>query len=121
MKFKSADLIIILLPILLAVVSAFFVLLPDDTANAVAVITVDGKVEKRIDLSKDTRLDLNLRESNIIEVKNGEIFISRADCRDKTCVKSGRISKAGQVIVCVPSGLVITIESDDSSYDIMVR
>ncbi len=110
------DMLILAVPVIIAVVSLLF-FLPNNNGGAVAKIIVDGKVQRTIDLTsaKDQTVDLSLPYHNIIEVKNGKIGIISADCKDKTCIRSGYISSSGQVVACVPSGLIIVIESDDGA------
>ena len=51
--------------------------------------------------------------TNVIEIKDGKVYVSEADCPDKLCVKQGPISKAGETIVCLPHKLVVRITSND--------
>ena len=37
---------------------------------------------------------------NLIVVEDEEIFVQEADCPDKICVKTGRLSQVGQVAAC---------------------
>lgn len=122
MKFKKADFIVFLLPMLLALVSAFFVFSQTyNPSEKIAQITVDGKTVRELSLGEDCELDLSLPAENIIVVRDGRVCVKDADCKDKTCEKTGWISRSGQVIVCVPSGLVIRIVGAENDYDVMVR
>lgn len=47
---------------------------------------------------------------NVIEIKDGCCFISNADCRDGVCQKSGKISRRGESIVCLPHRLIVEVE-----------
>ncbi len=38
------------------------------------------------------------------------VSVSFADCPEKTCVRTGKISRKGESIVCVPLGVCITVE-----------
>lgn len=44
-----------------------------------------------------------------IEVKGGEVRITSSDCGDKTCVRTGAVSRSGETIICAPARLAITI------------
>ena len=48
---------------------------------------------------------------NKIEVKNGEIAVVEANCKDQIDVQRGFISKTGETIVCLPHNLVIEVMS----------
>ena len=43
-----------------------------------------------------------------------------ADCPDKVCVKTGKIKKPGQTIVCLPHRTVIEITGDNADIDAAV-
>ena len=47
---------------------------------------------------------------NVIYVERGRICVSDADCHDKLCVRQGWISSGATPIVCLPHGLVITLD-----------
>ena len=47
---------------------------------------------------------------NTVCVKNGECYVSFADCRDKICVHHEKIKNKGQTIVCLPHKLIIEVE-----------
>lgn len=47
---------------------------------------------------------------NLIEIGDEKVRVIEADCPDKLDVKQGYISKAGEVIVCLPNRLVIEIK-----------
>lgn len=118
MKIKWCDIILFLVPIIIAIVS-FFIIFNHQT-KPVANIIIDGKLYKSIDLSNTTNqtIDLNLKYNNVIEIKDGKIRILNTDCPDKVCKNTGFINKAGQVIVCVPSKLIIKIEGK-AEFDVV--
>ncbi len=44
-----------------------------------------------------------------VTVSDGRVCVTDSDCPDHTCEHSGSISRGGEVIVCVPAGVVIRI------------
>ena len=60
-----------------------------------------------------------------MKIQDGQVFISEADCPDGLCVNTGKISKTGQTIICLPHKLVIEITDSETSVsddiDIMVK
>lgn len=46
-----------------------------------------------------------------IQIENGEVRVSSSNCRGQDCVHSPAISRAGQVILCAPQRILITISS----------
>ena len=82
----------------------------------IAVIKRDGKVIKTIDLNKVVKpeeftLKTENGDYNTIAVKHNSIRIIDANCPNKLCVKSGWITKPGEMIVCLPYKVIINIEA----------
>ena len=83
----------------------------------VAVVSVNGEVLERIDLSKVREAyDLDVATEfgrNIVHVEPGAISVTHADCPDQICVMQGRLSSSGIPIICMPNRLVISIEGGE--------
>lgn len=47
-----------------------------------------------------------------VEIKDGAAFISQSDCRCKTCIGFGKLSKKGQSAVCLPNRVSIQIDGN---------
>lgn len=60
-------------------------------------------------LDEDRVIEL---EHLTVHIKDGKVWVTDSDCRDSTCEHTGRISKAGQSIVCLPNGVVISINGE---------
>lgn len=58
---------------------------------------------------------------NLIRIQSGQVRVADADCPDQSCRRMGEISRAGEVILCVPSGLKIEIFGGDSDIDGFTR
>ncbi|MDO4343865.1 MAG: NusG domain II-containing protein [Eubacteriales bacterium] len=82
-----------------------------------AVVQSCGEVIARLDLTENTVLTVGGETSgrNRIEVAEGTVCVTEADCPDQICVHQGRISRRGEVIACLPHELIITIDTDDDS------
>lgn len=115
---KIADVLIIAVIVVVATVLLF----SNKSSNStpVAVITVDGEEIRRIDLSctEDEIFTLNTLPEVTLEIKDTEIRFVNSLCPDKTCEKSGFLSKVGDTAACVPAKTVVTIEGDGNSSDI---
>ena len=85
--------------------------------GTVAVISVDGEVLERIDLSKVRKpYDLEISTGygrNTVHVERDAISVSEADCPDRICVYQGRLTGSGIPIICMPHRLVIEIEGGE--------
>ena len=47
--------------------------------------------------------------TNTLVIHDGEAWISEANCPDKVCVHTGRISRPGEIIACLPHRVVVQI------------
>ena len=79
----------------------------------------NGKLIKTIsDLSPDKEYSFEIKTengTNTITVGEGSIWVSVADCSNQTCVHAGKISHAGQTVICAPHKLVIKIVGETSA------
>lgn len=116
--FKRNDVLIISAVLLLALLFALPKLWSSDrlTAN----IYVGGELERTIDLSAVTKeYTLSPVDGVEITVDKGEIYFSSAECKDKLCIKSGKLDGAGQAAACLPSRVVISVSSDKNKNDVI--
>lgn len=111
---KKGDLAVIAVVLAAVMVFAFWSNMTSEKVSA--VITVDGKVVETVDLSavKDKR-EINIETSPKVRIvaENGEIWFENAECEDKLCVASGKLGKAGDTAVCLPSKTVITVSGSE--------
>lgn len=100
---------------LLIVAMALFVVditkASNDDGNKTVVVSIDGKKEAEYPLNKDETYLIygSHLGTNKLVIKDGEAYIEEASCPDKQCVKQGKISKAGEMLVCLPNRVVIKI------------
>ena len=83
-----------------------------------AVVSVDGEVVARYSLSEDGEYALN-GGTNLLIIRNKEAYVADADCPDKLCEKSGRISRVGERIVCLPNRVMIEIDGERNGDEII--
>lgn len=119
---KRSDVFVIFLTLLLIFTSfVFFFNSPEK--SPVAIITVDGKVEKEIDLTLQEDCIITLKTDPVVtlEVKDHKIRFINSECPDGTCEKMGFLSSSGQTAACIPAKTVVTIKgTDDSEIDAIV-
>lgn len=81
------------------------------------VVTVDGTVIAEKPITVNDAVEIKDADGyNRVVIDNREVYMESADCPDKVCVKTGRISRAGETIVCLPHKVVVEIKGG-SSYD----
>ena len=125
---KKMDIVIIAVLLILSFTPhlIFFKTSQKSSKNNYAIIQVDGKIHKKIDLSKvkkSEKVNLNLPNGkNTLLIKDNSIQMDSANCNDALCVKQGNISKVGQTIICLPHKLIIEIKGDelDSKDDLIL-
>ncbi len=101
------DLYLILVILVLALsVFLFFYLTAED--GAYAEVTVNGEVVGRYSLSEDGEYVIN-GGTNVLVIKDGEAYMKKASCPDRTCVSWGKISHDGETITCLPNRVRIEI------------
>lgn len=70
----------------------------------------DGS-SQTLDLSHPTRVRFETeRGYNVVEVSDGQVFVSDADCDNHDCMEQGAISHVGEKIICLPHEFWIEIE-----------
>jgi hypothetical protein len=53
-----------------------------------------------------------------VEIENAEVWVSHSDCPHQICVKTGKIDRAGDIIVCIPNKVVVRVKKRGQSiYD----
>ncbi len=119
LKLLKNDLILLIIILLISSSLLLMFKLKKEEAGARAVISIDGKVYKEISLESDTELIVSTTlGTNVVTVKENEVYVSSADCPDKICVNHAHIHSKGETIVCLPHKMVITIEGkEDSEID----
>ena len=106
-KFWIMGLVVVLIGC--AVLSAW--LLRPTEANSVEV-WVDGKLTDTYSLSEDTSFTITAENAtNTIEIKDGKVAVTAANCPDQYCVKRGWCSGGAQ-IVCLPHKIVLKFTNE---------
>lgn len=115
MKIKRADFIAILFLFAAGVALSFVIFLPHTETGQAVEVRIDGVVKNTLPLSVDrTETITGSAGSNQLEIRDGVVYMTDADCHDKVCVRMHGISRSGQTIVCLPHKLVLAIVSPDS-------
>ncbi len=99
------DLILLFVVLLAGIIGIVFMNSADKGKSA--EIIVDGKTTKIISLDENYEKQVN---SVVVCCENGEIYIKESNCPDKVCMRSGRISKSGESIICAPNRVAVKID-----------
>ena len=118
-KTVKRDLILIGALLLLALLSFILFSMGKNTGGW-AVVSVEGSETARYSLAKKGVYSLN-GGTNTLVIEDGCAWISEANCPDHTCMRMGKIRYEGQVIVCLPNRLVVSIEGVKGQADLFVN
>lgn len=69
--------------------------------------------------SLDKAQTVTIDEHNSIEIKDGKVRMSKADCPDKRCVKQG--FSASMPIICLPNHLIIEVKASDEARKLILH
>lgn len=116
--FRKADILIYLLIAVLAAAIFFSVFRQNQNENGYLLIKC-GEETKTCTLSDNTSFALTNNGFTLnVKIEDGEVYVSDTDCPDEICRKSGKISRPGQSIVCVPAEISLRIAAwEDIDYD----
>lgn len=91
-------------------------------------VRINGSVVSEYPLSQDRTVVLSGSGGgmNVLVIENGTARIDKADCPDGLCCRTGKISRSGQSIICLPHKLTVEITGEvqndmTSDIDIMVK
>ncbi len=101
---------IILIGVLLIVsLSVFLVWYLNGTDGSFALVTVDGKKVGEYSLAIDGVYYIN-DGTNVLAIEDGKAYMKEANCPGyQDCVETGKISRVGETIVCLPNKVVVEI------------
>ena len=80
-------------------------------------VEIDGVEVARYSLSENG--EYKLGDGNLLVIEGGEAYMRDADCPDRTCVKSGRVSSGGQTIICLPNRIAVTVVPTSGEPDLV--
>ena len=103
---KKGDLILLGVIISVAVTLAV-IFLKVKSDGKTLVVKSDNKVIYEYPLDTDREIVL---DHNTAVIKDGNVFMLSADCKNQICVNSGKISKRGECIVCLPNKVILEIK-----------
>ncbi len=114
-RLRKAD--IVLGAALLVICLGSFFMLAKAPSGSYACVSIDGRPVGRYALSEDMVMRITGPYGhNTLEIKDGQARVTSADCPGGDCMSFSPISRSGQLILCAPHRLAISIEGP-SVYD----
>jgi hypothetical protein len=84
--------------------------------GSIVLIQVEGKVVHKASLNeRRTIVVKGIQGDVVIETGEGRVAVVAADCPNHICIRTGRRSLSGEVIVCVPNRTIVRIVSEEQS------
>ncbi len=115
---KKGDFFIILAVLLLAAaVFLPFALAP--SRSLTCEITKDGELVKRVRLGAGYHETITLEgaATNTIIIDDAAVYFSQSTCPDQVCVRTGKLTRAGQIAVCLPNRVIVRLIGAQNEID----
>ena len=112
-KLKWGDFVIIGVVLALAAAIAAVLALSVSGDQLYAEVWQDNTLVERVQLTDETDRTIDLDGHNVIVLSGRTARMQSADCRDQVCVRTGTLTHAGQVAVCLPNRVVVTIRGGE--------
>ena len=119
-KLKWGDFVIIGVVLALAAAIAAVLALGTSGDRLYAEVWQDNVLVERVELTSETDRTIDLDGHNVIVLSGRTATMQSADCRDQVCVRTGTLTRAGQVAVCLPNRVVLRITGETSEIDAIV-
>ena len=71
-------------------------------SNLVMTVDLDENIDKEFSIPQEPQVVFHL-------FSDGSIRFEKSDCRDKICVRSGKLDMVGQSAACLPNKIVLKI------------
>ncbi len=110
MKQRIITLPALLVCIALAVISAAVWAFMQNSAKGAEGVNIykNGKLVAALPMDNDA--EYSVEDSSVkVKIENGFAYISESDCKCKTCIGFGKLSKAGQSAVCLPQKVTVEL------------
>ncbi len=116
---RRGDFVICAVVLCLAVLMAvpFFL---QTTDTLICEIKQDNKVVQAIHLIEGYRDTITLERNgitNVIKIDGKQVCFAQSNCPDQVCVRTGMLTRAGQIAVCLPMQVTVRIFGADTSVD----
>ena len=100
---------ILAIAVLLFVISQVFSINSDQV-----VVLIDGMEQGTYSLEENADIRVETEDGyNILTIKDGQAYVSEADCENQVCVHTRPISKMGGQIVCLPHRVIIRLKATE--------
>lgn len=106
---KKKD-VILIAAVFSALILAFFVFKNSYKKPSAVNVYVDNRLFLTLPFSDTEKTIKTDYGYNILKIENGKVYITAADCDNKTCIKTSPVSKKGESIICAPHRLLVELK-----------
>lgn len=102
---KKGDIIIIISVALALVISIAWLIIFSKQGSTVT-IKQNNEIVYSESIGKDNTVTL---DGNTVIIEDGFVYMLNASCKNQVCVNTGKISKKGESIICLPNKVTVEI------------
>ena len=118
-KFNRFDLLLAALVVLCAAAAAFALFSASSGASALTAVITDGD-DAPYSVTLDAPRRMTLADGRVtLRIEPDGVCVEYADCPTQSCVRTGKITRAGESIVCLPNRVIVTLEGMDAFDAVM--
>ena len=81
----------------------------DRQSNKILLDTFDLSDNITFPIITDPDTDTGVEGTNLLIIRDRQVWIAEANCPNRDCVKQGKISMNGEMLVCLPHRLTVSI------------
>lgn len=128
LSLRKADFLLFFIFIAVAaLIAAVPLVRSSDGAPRVRIIA-QGELAGIYPLDSDNEIEIERDgHRNVVVIKDNTVHMDYSDCKNQVCVNTGKISKPGETIVCLPNYVIVEIVSseeggeDDEAIDAVIK
>ncbi len=114
----------VLMAVLVCVaVSAIFIQHKSNDELLEVVVKKDSEIvytQSLSSVSRETDVPIDDEYNIILRVMPNGVQVISSECGDKICVNTGKITRSGQAVVCLPAHISVTLRGGESEADVIV-
>ena len=123
LKPKPMDALVVIIVVAFAVMTAAFVYGKNRGETLTATVKHRGQVAAQVALStltEEKKITIDGQYHLTVTLTKDGVSVTESDCPGQDCVHTGRITRAGQSIVCLPEQVIVTLEGKTPSADVIL-
>ena len=109
-KIRKTDIILIAVILIISAVFVLYGLFISEPTKSVYIFVNNEEIGNySIVENQKIELDFDGIIGGTVVISDGFVWVENFGCPDKLCEKTGKISRVGEVIICLPNKMIIRI------------